>query len=138
MNVLGVKIDNLSSEEIKNKLSGFLSGLRQHFVVLPYSLFLLRARQDAEFKNILNNASLSLSDGIGPVWAAKILNREKLNRLTGVDFVSLICSLAAEKDKKVFLFGGKTRTAQKAGLNLKKKFPGLTIAGAETGYDFDN
>src|SRR3989339_2093993 len=113
MNVLGVKIDNLSSEEIKNKLSGFLSGSRQHYVVLPYSLFLLRARKDEEFKNILNKASLSLSDGFGPVLAAKILNKQKLRRLTGVRFSRLLCALAAEKNAKVFLFGGRNGVAEK-------------------------
>lgn len=136
MRVCSVKIDNLSAEEIRKKIENFLTG-RQHYVVLPYSLFLLRAQKDEEFKKILNEASLSISDGFGPVLAARILNQEKLQRFFGVDFVFLLGEVAARKDKKIFLFGAQEGMAAKTARVLKNKFPDLKIAGTCPGWGRD-
>ena len=134
MLVLGVKIDNLTKTQIERKLESFLKSDSQHQAVLPYSLFLLEARKDREFKNLLNSASLSIADGFGPVLAARILSKEKLRRLSGVDFVKLICQLATKKDEGVFLYGGREGVAVQAARVLEKKYLGLAVAGTCVGF----
>ena len=59
MKILGVKIDNLSLNEVLNKVEGFLKDDKQHYIVTPNPEFLVKAQKDEEFKRILNNADLS-------------------------------------------------------------------------------
>ncbi len=131
--VLGIKIDNLTKAQIRKKLEGFLER-GQHHVILPYSLFLLEAQKDEELKNILNSASLSVSDGSGPVLAAGILNGEKLRRFSGVDLVELLCSLAADKKEKVFFYGGLEGVAAQAARKIGRKYQDLKVAGTRGGF----
>jgi N-acetylglucosaminyldiphosphoundecaprenol N-acetyl-beta-D-mannosaminyltransferase len=136
--VLEVKINNLTRSQIEEKLNYFLRGQGQHQIVLPYSLFLMEAQKNRSFKNILNEASLSIADGFGPVLAARILNKENLRRLTGVDFIKLVCQAAQKNNQSVFLFGGKKGVAAKTAQALKNKCLGLRVAGLCDGFgDYD-
>jgi len=135
--ILGVRIDNLSIDESLDKVSGFLSDGRQHYIVLPYSAFLVAARKDAEFRRILNEADLSLSDGVGPVIASYILGGEKLRgRVMGADLIWALVAKFGE-GYNIFLFGGQEGVALKAAEKIFQKAPKSKIAGTLNGYVSD-
>ncbi|PJE59937.1 MAG: glycosyltransferase [Candidatus Portnoybacteria bacterium CG10_big_fil_rev_8_21_14_0_10_44_7] len=136
MRVLGVKIDNLTVKQIGEKIEEFLLA-GQHQVVLPYSLFLLRAQKDKKFRNILNQAALSVADGFGPVLAARLVSGQKLKRFLGVDFVRLLCQIAQATESGVFLFGGQPHVAARAARVLQRQFANLPIVGTCRGFDLD-
>ena len=141
MYILGVRVDNLSLKESLQKISGFLSDGRQHYIVLPYSAFLVQAQKDAEFRRILNEADLSLSDGVGPIIASYLLAGEKLKgRVMGVDLIlALVAKFSAEHS--IFLFGGREGAADDAAAKLSLAQAPLSraakIVGALNGYVSD-
>jgi len=130
--ILGVKIDNLSLQEVLEKIKQFLISPNQHFIVTPNPEFLVEAQKDNHFKEILNYADLSCADGVGLLKAAKFLGK-RLQRVTGVDLVWAICELAAKNNYSVYLLGGGEMVAAKASQNLQEQFPDLKIVGAESG-----
>jgi len=79
MKILGVKIDNLLLNEILDKVEGFLEDNKQHYIVTSNPEFLVKAQKDKEFKEILNNADLSVPDGVGLIFAS-LLSGEKLTK----------------------------------------------------------
>ncbi len=148
--LLGVKIDNLSLEEALEKIEGFLGdakippnlpfikgGENQHYVVLPYAAFLVEAQEDAEFRKILNEADLSLPDGIGPVLASRMIGQEALKgRVMGVDLIwGLVERFGAEHS--VFLYGAKEGVAQETAKKIAVKYPAAKIVGTLNGYMSD-
>ncbi len=133
MVVLGVKIDNFSSKELLSKIEDFLLGRRPRLVFTPNPEMLVAAEYDWFFKQALNQADLAVADGFGLVLAGQYLYREKLTRLAGVDLMERVCQLAAERGQSVYFLGGQEGAAVKASEALKKKYPGLRIAGAERG-----
>lgn len=137
MKILGVKIDSLSADQIKNELGRFFFK-GQHQIVLPYSLFLLQAQKDDNFKEVLNQASLSIADGFGPALAAKIIAQKKINRFSGIDLVHLLCEVSKENKKSIFLLGGQEHVAAKTARVLKKNHKGLKVAGTYRGFDFED
>jgi len=117
-----------------NKIGEFLRDDRQHYIALPYADFWVQAQKDSELKSILNQADLSLSDGVGPVLASYLLGGEKLkNRVMGVDLVWALFEKFGE-DRSFFLFGGKENVASEAAKNILKKIPKSKIAGTRNGY----
>ncbi|MBU2037181.1 WecB/TagA/CpsF family glycosyltransferase [Patescibacteria group bacterium] len=134
MYILGVKIDNLDIKESLQKISSFLINGRQHYIVLPYAAFLVQAQKDEEFRKILNQADLSLPDGIGPVLASRIIGQEMVKgRITGIDLIwALFDKFGAAHS--VFLFGAKEGVAQEAAEKIAVKYPTAKIVGTLNGY----
>ena len=115
--LLGVRIDNLTLEESLEKISGFLNDDQQYYIVTPNHDFLVLAQKDEEFCEILNKAGLSLPDGIGIVWAAKFLGRPLKERVAGIDLVEKLKD--RNENLKIFLLGGEGGVAKKIASNWK-------------------
>ncbi len=130
--ILGVKIDNLSLQEVLEKIKKFLISENQHFIVTPNPEFLVLAKKNHDFKEILNYADISCADGVGLVKAAKFLGK-RLQRVTGVDLVWAISELAEKNNYPVYLLGAGELVAATASEMLKKEYPNLNIVGAESG-----
>jgi len=128
MKILGVKVDNLSLDEVLNKVDGFLEDNKQHYITTPNPEFLVKAQKDKEFKKILNNADLSIPDGVGLVFASLLSNEKIKERIAGVDLMKAICKKAAKKSWPIFLFGAGPGVAEKAGEKLRRKYKGLEIS----------
>lgn len=128
MEILGVKIDNLTIDEVLEKVEGFLTDDQQHYIVTPNPEFLVRAQKDKEFRKILNQADLAVPDGVGLIFAAWFLGQSLKQRISGVDLMERICQEAVQKKWPIFLLGAQPGIAQKATLNLKKDYPGLEIS----------
>jgi N-acetylglucosaminyldiphosphoundecaprenol N-acetyl-beta-D-mannosaminyltransferase len=95
---------------------------------------IVAAQKDQELKEIINNASLRLPDGISMVVVSRILGRPLRERVSGIDFMLKAVELSSQRGYKLFLLGGKPGIAQEAGLKLIEQFPGLNIVGTHHGY----
>ncbi|MBI3952373.1 MAG: WecB/TagA/CpsF family glycosyltransferase [Candidatus Doudnabacteria bacterium] len=73
VDIAGVLVDNISKEETLKKIDEFVSSGNPHLIVTTYSEFIVYASRDSSYKKVLNSADLSLPDGIGILWAAKLL-----------------------------------------------------------------
>ncbi|MBN1585735.1 WecB/TagA/CpsF family glycosyltransferase [Candidatus Uhrbacteria bacterium] len=136
-NILGVPVDAVTGQQAVERVrTALLSGNKPFFVVTPNPEFVVRAQKDREFMDVLNQADLSVPDGIGLLWAAKFQGQPLPERVTGADLTVDICRLAAELGKTVYLLGGDPGMAEKSAESLKASFPGLKIVGAERGGRF--
>ena len=132
--VLGVGFDGLTLAEAAR--AGYSLGRADgfHYAVTPNPEFLLNARKDPAFRRVLRDADLVLPDGIGVLYAAKILGRPLENRVTGVDFAQALMERLAAEGGRLFLLGAKPGVAEKAAANLAEQYPGLTVCGTHDGY----
>jgi len=74
VNVLGVKIDDLSMDQAVELVEGWLKRDGKHYIVTPNPEFVMAAQYDPEFKKILNDADLAIPDGVGIIWALNYLS----------------------------------------------------------------
>lgn len=127
--ILGVKIDNISLRGALETASFFLESSDQYFMVTCNPEIILHAQKDAKYKNILNDASLAVADGFGLILTSKLLANSLNERVTGVDFLEKLCGICASGGKSIFLLGGNKNVAKKTAENLKNKYSNLKIAG---------
>lgn len=133
MDILGVRVDNLSKKEILEKISCFLNeeGTSQIATVNPE--FILRAQKDEEFRNILNNCDLNVADGIGIKFAFWWLRNKLRCRMTGIDLMQEILKIANDRKLKIFL-ATKSRglsTWEETRDAILKIYPNLEINGID-------
>lgn len=138
VNILGVKIDKVNICKATETILDFIEmddGAKT--VYTPNSEIVMQGYRSEEMRNILNSADLLTADGIGVVYASKILKNPISERCAGFDVACNLLQKMGEKGKSVYLFGSKPGVAELAGENIKKKYPGIVIKGVNDGY-FDS
>lgn len=136
--ILGVRFDDLAPDEMVRTAASLIQAGGFHYAVTPNPEFILAARDNPAFRDALNQADLSMPDGIGVVYASKILGRPLPHRVPGIDFASALMDWMAKEGLRLYLLGAKPGVAQKAGKNLEKAHPGLVVCGTHDGYFQDN
>ena len=111
MQILGVRIDNVSMDEALEKIRGFLNDGQQHYVATLNPDFLVKAYRDQEFRIILNKSDLNVADGFGLILASWFLGESLKSRVVGIDLIKN-CKSNLE-NLKVFLLGGFNGAAEK-------------------------
>lgn len=134
IDIMGVGFDNLTLEGAVAQGTSLVQAEGFHYVVTPNPELVERARQEKRFKTALNGADLVLPDGIGVVYAGKILGKPLQGRCPGIDFATGLMAQMAQEGKRLFLLGAKPGVAAKAAENLEKTYPGLVICGHHDGY----
>lgn len=132
--IFGIRIDDLSSTELRTLISDRLRSDTVYRIVTPNPEFVLLARRDGEFRDVLARADLSLPDGVGLRFAVAALTGERLrHRHTGVDTLSLIAAECASLQKRLLLLGGDPGVADAAAARLREQHPGLQVNGFDPG-----
>ncbi len=134
VNILGVKVDMVNIAEAADKIMGFFNEDRLHTVFTPNSEIIMAAYRDPEFCAMLNESDLLTADGIGVVYASKILKKPISERAAGYDIARKVLEKLNYTNHKLFLFGGKPGVAEEAANNLRKDYPELHIVGMRNGY----
>ena len=132
--VLGVGFDDLTLAEAAQAGAALVEGEGFHYAVTPNPEFILAARKDPAFRQVLLDADLVLADGVGVIHSAKILGRPLKGKVPGIDFAQRLIAWMAKNGKRLFLLGAKPGVAELAAANLKSKYPGLIVCGTHDGY----
>ncbi len=133
MNILGVRVDNLSKKEILEKIEFFLNEGGFHQIATVNPEFILEAQKNTEFRQILNRSSLNVADGIGLKYAFIWNGAWLKTRLAGADLMDEILRIANKKDLNVFLAINKNglSSLEEIKTALLKKYPKLKVNGAD-------
>lgn len=133
-NILGVNVDKVTYDEAVGRIMKMLNEPGNHTVFTPNSEIILMAYKDENFCGILNSADLLTADGIGVVYASKILGNSVPERVAGFDVSCGVIDQIAQSGHRLYLFGGKPGVAEKASENLKSEYPLINIVGMHDGY----
>ena len=132
--VMGVAFDNVTMDQAVQRGLELARGEGFSYVVTPNPELVMMAQKDPAYADALAGAALTLPDGIGVVYAAKILGRPLQERVPGVDFACGVMEGLAQNGGRLFLLGAKPGVAEQAAENLTKRYPGLTVCGVHDGY----
>ena len=134
LNILGVGVDTFDMDGAVEFLTDALSKDGLTKVYTPNSEILLHAYKNEDYANVLNRAELVTADGIGVVYASKILGSSLPERVSGFDLANELLRVSAPSEKTLYLFGGKPGVAEKAAEKITSLYPGIEIVGVADGY----
>ena len=134
IDILGVPVNALTYDDLLRQIDAWVcsaNGAQHVCTVNPE--FIMIAKGDPIFFNILNRAAICVPDGIGLLWASRQLGAPLPERVTGSDGVPLIAQHAAERGWKIFFLGAAEGIADKAAEILRSRYPRLRVAGVYAG-----
>ena len=138
VNILGANIHIVTMDEAQKQAMALMETNKCSVIYTPNSEIILYASNHSEFMDKLNSADLTIADGIGVVYASKMLHKPVKERVAGYDLVCRMFKDMAAKKKSVYLFGSKPGVAEKAAETITKNNPGIVIAGTSDGYFTDD
>lgn len=133
--LLGVRFDLLNSDLLRLWLSAALRSSDQKRIAFSNPEFVVEAQKNDSLRHYLNSCDLNLIDGVGVMWGLRLTKGQPVpERLTGTNFVPLLCEEVRKAGARLFLLGGKPGVAARAQARLEQAHPGITICGVLDGY----
>jgi N-acetylglucosaminyldiphosphoundecaprenol N-acetyl-beta-D-mannosaminyltransferase len=131
-NVLGVGVHAITMEDavatcihtVQTNGRGYVCETGVHGVI--------EAQCDSQLRDILNRALLNLPDGMPTVWMGWLQNLRSMRSVRGPEFMLALCQASVPYGFRHFLCGGGDGVAELLAASLRKRFPGITIAGTYT------
>lgn len=133
VDILGVRVQPVTYADTLRIVARWIADGGPHQLVTANPEFVMAAQHNEAFRSVLDTADLCVPDGVGLLWAARILGQVLPERVTGSDLVPLLASVAARQDWRIFLLGAAPRVAQRTASLLVENNPGLNIVGAYSG-----
>ncbi len=133
VNILGVHIHDVTARDTLAHIIRFIAEGQPRQLVTVNPEFVMEARRNEAFRRVLNGADLALPDGVGILWAARMLGQPLRERVAGSDMVPQIAAQAAEQNHRIYLLGAAPGVAEAAARCLKRACPELTVAGTWAG-----
>ena len=131
-NVLGVLVDAVDYGAAVHKVIAAAKE-RRGFAVTALAVHgIMTGVQDPEQRYRLNQFDLVTPDGQPVRWALNLLHGTHLSeRVYGPTLSLAVCAAAADEGLPVYFYGSRQEVLNRLVENLKTRFPGLIIAGAE-------
>ena len=132
LEVLGVRVDRVDQQLALERIETMLAAPSCKQVVTLNPEYVMRANREPELMRIINSAALTVPDGMGIVWASRLLGQPLRSRVTGTGLLPAIGRLCADLGCSLFLLGGQPGVAELAASKLMEDIPGLRIAGVSS------
>jgi N-acetylglucosaminyldiphosphoundecaprenol N-acetyl-beta-D-mannosaminyltransferase len=134
MRILGVRVDCLDMAGAVETIGRMVEERGETRLVATVNPeFVMRARADERFRDVLESAALCLADGIGVVWAMRRQGCPQYERVAGSDLVPLLARRCAASGWRPFLLGAAPGVAAAAARRMEEDNPGLAVAGVHAG-----
>ena len=136
--VAGLDFDALSEEQVVARIVAASANGQGGWVATPNIDICRKASRDPAMRALVQQAALVVPDGMPLIWAARLGGEELPERVTGSSLIFSLSAAAAGKERSVYLLGGEPGVPQRAGQELARRYPGLSVAGADAppvGFD---
>jgi N-acetylglucosaminyldiphosphoundecaprenol N-acetyl-beta-D-mannosaminyltransferase len=132
--ILGVRVDIICKDDIirfifdtiRNDTQAILAYANVHAINIAYD--------DIDFRNSINNSDIIFCDGFGVKWAAYLLFKKVLYRVSPPDWFDDLLKESAQNGHSMFLLGTCQEIIENTANIMVSRFPELIIAGVHHGF----
>ena len=127
--VHGVPVNRSTMEQALRELEILMARNRGDYVCFFEANLFSRSLTERAVREVVSSASAVYPDGIAAAKSASWRSGVPFERVSGPSFLLRACEYGLDKSWRHFFLGGAEGVADRLAENLKKKFPGLQIAG---------
>jgi N-acetylglucosaminyldiphosphoundecaprenol N-acetyl-beta-D-mannosaminyltransferase len=132
ISILGCPFDVVSLDETLERIRmAVRSGDRLQIV--PGNVdFVMKARRDHSFQDVLRSSDIIVPDGVPIVWSARWLGYRLKGRVSGTDLAWDCAKLADEEGWRLALIGGVPGVAEEAAAQMRRAFRNADVVAIPT------
>jgi N-acetylglucosaminyldiphosphoundecaprenol N-acetyl-beta-D-mannosaminyltransferase len=134
---LGVHVSPLTYEGIVTEIKARMNRGDKSTIIAVNPEKVMAAQKNPEVKELINNSTFQIADGVGILLASKLKKGTIKSRVTGVDMMARLLKYAAEDRHPIYMYGAKKEVIEQAAENIRRDNPGIEIAGLTDGYEQD-
>lgn len=120
MKILNFEIFDKSLEEIHFDKKIVVNTLNAHSYIT--------SKRDIDFKNSLIQSDIILPDGIGIVLASRLINKKKINKISGSDLHKYLLEKVNIMKGSVFYLGSSQKNLENIKSKLSMDYPNISMA----------
>jgi N-acetylglucosaminyldiphosphoundecaprenol N-acetyl-beta-D-mannosaminyltransferase len=126
--------NSLTMEDAVAAVEQFVVDRRPKWVTVANAAVVVWTHGNAELQTLISSADLILCDGMGLMYASRLLGVPFPEMLSGPLMLDRLVRLAAERGYSIFLLGTKRDILQRAVANYQGRYATLRISGYRDGY----
>jgi exopolysaccharide biosynthesis WecB/TagA/CpsF family protein len=132
--LLKCKIDNLSMGKVLEKINIHVKTHRPISITTVNVDTVVKANRDKQLLSLINRSSIVTADGMPLVFFSKLLGKNPLKRVPGVDLFFNLLPIANLNNWKVFFLGAKSDVLKETVAKTREEYPGIKIVGWRSGF----
>lgn len=127
--VIGAFINALSWGETLTRIADWARARESRYVCICNVHSVITASQDAEFKQVVNQADMATPDGMPVAWMLRRQGFFGQERINGPDLMWKYCEQATRSGEVIYFYGSTNETLRLLSAKLRTAFPELRIGG---------
>ncbi len=132
--MLNTQIHNLNMDQTVSLVQEAIQNKQQIHHVAVNAGKIVQMQTDRELRESVNNSDLINADGQAVIWASRFLNKPLQERVTGIDLMHNLVSLANREGYSIYLLGAKEEVVKAVAKFYQKQHGEHIIAGYRDGY----
>ncbi|GGE85054.1 WecB/TagA/CpsF family glycosyltransferase [Priestia taiwanensis] len=134
IDVLGVSFIYTTLAEFIAKLCEYANKGEKKFIITANPEIVMLARENEEFRELIQQADYVSADGIGIVKGAAMLGTPLPERVSGYDTLLGILRTSNETKRSIYMLGAKEEVLEQAVVRIRHDYPNVCIAGYHHGF----
>jgi len=130
-NVLGVKVDVVQIPDVIRLMGEWIhsKGCQCNYICQTNVSTIVEAQRDLLLKDALNNATLSVCDGMPLVWLGRLKGLKLKRRVYGPELMERFLKVSNEKGYKNYFYGATDSVCQKLISQIRSRYKELDVVG---------
>lgn len=134
LELLGAPVDALTMNGVLDLADAAIERREPLLVGVVNAAKLVQMRHNAELRQAVLDADVTLADGMSVVWAARLLGRPLPERVTGIDLMLRLLERAHRHRRRVYFLGATATVLGRVVERVRREYPDLCVAGSRHGY----
>ena len=129
LNILGVGVSPLTLDSAVDRIDRWVEARFRTYVCVCSVHGLMEARRSPGLRRVFNRAGMVTSDGMPLVWVLRRGGFPDATRVYGPDLMLAALEHSQRSGRRHFFYGGQEGVAAALADAMRRRFPGLQIAG---------
>jgi N-acetylglucosaminyldiphosphoundecaprenol N-acetyl-beta-D-mannosaminyltransferase len=99
---------------------------------------IVNMQSNAKLLESVLDSDVIFADGMSVVWAGRLLGQPIVERIAGIDLMHGILRRGNSDGYRIYCFGATQEVIDKVAAEIARKYPGVILAGARSGYFADS
>ena len=134
VSLLGVRLSSLRMNELLDITDEHIKNREKLLIGVVNVAKLVKMQKDTVLRRSVQEADLTLADGMPIIWLSRMLREPLPERVAGIDIMLKLLKRANDKHYRVFFLGARAEVLQNMVDTIQRDYPGIQIAGYRDGY----